>query len=693
VIRGRLMWGDYRMQLGRPGEEALACLAVASDRLGRRADLRALRSRLPLSTRGVSLQGMVELAELVGLQGRVVQCSEARLGDLRTPVLLQWGATHFVVLDGLRGRRLRLFDPVSGWKTISVTHIREAYTGVAIELSLHDVYDPPPQPRRLTALSLLRWRPELTLATLQALIFSGILQAYVLISPMYMRVVIDEVATTADDQLLGVVALGFALLAVFNGGAIALRAIAAQNLQSLMAWAMTRRVFNHVLALPLAWFRNRKLGDTLGRIQGLDQIRNTMSNSVGIVLDGVMSILTLAMLAAFAPLLAMLAAAGVVVYLALRLMAVPVIMRLNTQAVAAYADEQGKRIETLRAMQTLKLMGAERAREADWSHRFAETLRTAQANILAAAHFGAVQSTVSTLITVLAVYLGARQVLEGNMTIGLLTAAIAYQSQFTQRANSLVEQAMQWRMMEVHLDRLDEVMTEPREVMSEPLGKPVRGALELDAVTFAYGVTDNPVLAGVDLKVAPGENVVIVGRSGAGKSTLLKILCGLYPPTSGAVRLDHRTTGPAGTELRKVVGAVMQDDELLSGSILDNVSFFSETVDIARVWTCLAAAALEGEVEALPAGVDTLVGDMGTSLSGGQKQRILLARALYRNPRILILDEATSHLDVEMERKIIATLADLKITRIMAAHRPETIASADRIVQLEQGRLVEVPRA
>lgn len=685
------MWGDYRTQPAHPGEEILSCLAVASTQLGRPITLSALRGRLPLSTRGVSVKGVADLLGPVGMDGRIVQCPAANLGTLVTPALLQWGPTVFVVLERARiGGALRIYDPATGWRTASPDEVRARYTGVAIELGLRTAYVPPPERSRLKASSLLRWSPALTSSVVQALIFSIVLQAYVLISPLFMRIVIDDVATTADAQLLVVVTIGFALLAVFNGVATALRSVATQNLQALLGWDMTRRVFNHVLALPVTWFQRRKLGDTLGRIQGLDQVRNVMSSSIGVVLDGLTSALTLAMLASFAPDLALLAAAGVGLYLAIRALAVPIIMRLNARAVVAFADEQGKRIETLRAIQTIKLMGAERARETDWSHQFADTLRTAQANILAAGHFAALQTTVSALITVLAVYLGARQVLDGGMTIGLLTAAIAYQTQFSQRASSLIEQFIQWRMMDVHLDRLNEVMLEPREATPAGPSAQVRGDLELTGVAFSYGVADAPVLCDIDLTVIAGETLVIVGASGVGKSTLLKVLCGLYAPTSGLIRLDGRPLGSgAEVELRRAVGAVMQDDELLSGTILDNVAFFAEVVDVGRARESLAAAAIEEEIDALPAGIHTLVGDMGAALSGGQKQRILLARALYSDPRILVLDEATSHLDVPTEKRIIEALRSLNITRIMAAHRPETIASADRIVRLEAGRLTE----
>ena len=214
----------------------------------------------------------------------------------------------------------------------------------------------------------------------------------------------------------------------------------------------------------------------------------------------------------------------------------------------------------------------------------------------------------------------------------------------------------------------------------------INGDFELHNLSFSYSPQEMPVFRNISLKIAAGEFVAIVGPSGAGKSTLLKVLCGLYPASHGEVHLDGRSLASWGPRaIRRSLGVVMQDDELLSGSIAENVAFFDEQIDMDEVWACLSHASIEDDVAKMPLRVETLIGDMGSSLSGGQKQRLLLARALYRKPRVLILDEATSHLDMARESEINQALSKLQITRIVVAHRKETIAAADRVICLENG--------
>jgi ATP-binding cassette subfamily B protein RaxB len=207
-------------------------------------------------------------------------------------------------------------------------------------------------------------------------------------------------------------------------------------------------------------------------------------------------------------------------------------------------------------------------------------------------------------------------------------------------------------------------------------------------VTFAHSDTEAPVLRHLNLTIEPGESVAIVGPSGCGKTTLLKLILGIHAPQSGELRVGERRLSDLGlTAWRDQVGTVMQDDELLSGSVADNISFFDPAADRAWVVECARVAAVHDEIEAMPMGYHTLIGEKGGSLSGGQKQRLLLARALYKRPRILLLDEATSALDVEHERRVNQQIRQLDLTRVIVAHRPETIASASRVVVLHDGRI------
>jgi len=269
----------------------------------------------------------------------------------------------------------------------------------------------------------------------------------------------------------------------------------------------------------------------------------------------------------------------------------------------------------------------------------------------------------------------------------MLFAFMSYKRQFVDKASLLVEKALEFRVLDLHLERLGDIaLTPPEAGHDRPLAyaRPLAGRLELRNVSFRYAETEPLVLTDVSLAVEPGEFVTIAGPSGGGKTTLVKVMLGLLEPTGGEVLVDGvplPVIGPRG--YREQVGAVMQDDQLLSGSIADNICFFGQGFDAEWLVRCAQMAAVHDEIMAMPMAYNTLIGDMGSSLSGGQRQRILLARALYRRPRILFLDEGTAHLDVDAERQITETLRRLEITRVSVAHRPETIRSADRVIRIE----------
>jgi ATP-binding cassette subfamily B protein RaxB len=451
-----------------------------------------------------------------------------------------------------------------------------------------------------------------------------------------------------------------------------------------------------MLRLPLLWFQTRRLADILGRLTGVDTIRSTLTSGLTSVLDGVLSVATLVMIAIVSPPLAGLAVLGFALYVAIRLVAIPVALALNSRSTLANVAENSARMESLRTIQSIKAQGGEANRETEWSAKLAESFRVAQDNAMITLNFNALQATLNSLVGVAVVYVGARSIISGSMTVGVLTAAIAYQSQFGQRAANLFEQFISWRLLDVQLERVADIVLEDREPGLDryPAGAPpVKGALSAKNLGFQYSPQDPFIFEGLDFEIAEGEHVAIVGPSGRGKSTLLKVMTGLYAPSQGQVLLDGAPLGRWGPRaVRQSIGLVLQDDKLLAGSIAENVSFFDPAPDVDHLWDCLRLAGVDEEISAMPAGPDTLIGDLGEALSGGQKQRVLIARALYRRPRILILDEATSHLDVPRERSITETLQGLQMTRIVVAHRPQTIAAADRVLMLHRDGLHPPPQ-
>nr|WP_301003590.1 ATP-binding cassette domain-containing protein [Arsukibacterium sp.] len=250
-------------------------------------------------------------------------------------------------------------------------------------------------------------------------------------------------------------------------------------------------------------------------------------------------------------------------------------------------------------------------------------------------------------------------------------------------------------MTKLHLDRLADIaLTDKEDEGSDSDNRELTGQLQLSDIRFRYANNDPLLFNGLNLNVNAGENVAIIGPSGTGKTSLMKIMLGLMTAESGKVEVDGVDIRHFGLRnYRSQIAAVMQDDQLMSGTLAENISFFDSQMDMQQVMACAQLAGIHQDIAAMQMGYNSLVGDMGSSLSGGQKQRLLLARALYRKPKILFMDEATSHLDVQLERYVNQAIKQLNMTRIIIAHRPQTIVNAERIMQLHKGQLRDVTKA
>jgi ATP-binding cassette subfamily B protein RaxB len=334
----------------------------------------------------------------------------------------------------------------------------------------------------------------------------------------------------------------------------------------------------------------------------------------------------------------------------------------------------------------VKLFNRESERESQWLNKYSDVVtanvRLGRAKIA----FGTANDLIFGFESIITVYLAAKLALGNALTVGMIFAFMSYRQHFTEKAVQLVEKALDFRILGLHLERLSDIALTPLERgHDQPIAymRDIEGGLELRNVCFRYAESEPFVLRDINLKIAPGEFVTIMGPSGGGKTTLIKIMLGLLEPTSGEVLVDGTPLSSIGARVyREQVAAIMQEDQLLSGSIADNICFFDSGFDQERMIACAQLAGIHQEIMAMPMTYNSLVGDMGSSLSGGQKQRVLLARALYRQPRILFMDEGTAHLDLENERYVNESLRRLSITRVSVAHRPDISAGAARIIQV-----------
>lgn len=329
-----------------------------------------------------------------------------------------------------------------------------------------------------------------------------------------------------------------------------------------------------------------------------------------------------------------------------------------------------------------------------WLNRYAELIQADSAVSTLRTSFVAINDLVFGFENILSIAFGAQMVLGGRLSIGMLFAFVAYKQQFIGKASRLVEQAIEFRMLDLHLDRLSDIAhAEPEPVCARPgmYDREVEGNLEVRNLSFRYADSEPYVFENISFSIRAGDYVAITGPSGGGKTTLLKVILGLLPASSGEIMIDGRKLAVIGAQnFRACIGVVMQDDQLMSGTIADNICFFDERSDLRHMMHCASLACVHDDITAMPMGYNSLIGDMGTTLSGGQRQRVLLARALYRRPRMMFIDEGTSSLDIETERRVNESIGALPLTRLVIAHRPDTIRSATRVLQVDGAGLREV---
>lgn len=676
-------------------ECGLACLAMIAGYHGLNTDLSGLRQRFSISLRGSTLAHLLKFAGQLDFSCRPLRIELEDLPYLQTPCILHWDMTHFVVLAGADSRHIVIHDPAIGIRKMSYTEASAHFTGVAMELT------PTPAFTSRDESHPLRWRDLASgisgwkRAALQIFILAAALELFALASPLFLQLTVDKVAGAAKPGLLPLLGIGFTLLVVVQSLLSGLRSWSTLYMGTRLKLQWYSGLFSHLVRLPVSFFEKRYFGDILSRFEAAEAIQRTLTNNfVEALLDGIISVSILVVMFVYSTRLAVIACGSVLLYLFLRNMLYrPLRTRTEEQIINA-ARQQSHFLETLRGIRTIKVFGREDSRKTRWMNLLVDTTNAQVAAEKLSIFFKSGNTLIFGLQSIAVVWVGISLVLGGKFTVGMLFAFVAYQEMFKARMIMLVDRAYEFRMLSLQAQRLSDIVLARPESLEITEASPIANsaAVEVRDLSFRYSDADPWLLQTIDLRINPGECVAITGPSGAGKSTLLKLMAGLLQPQCGDVIINGHSVCASRAAILGKVGFVLQDDSLFAGSITSNIAFASEIPDQARVEECARLACIHDEIMAMAMGYETLIGDMGGALSGGQQQRLLLARALYQQPSILILDEATSHLDVPTEQRIAAMLSDLRITRIFAAHRPDTVAIADRVIALSGTGLVEVQR-
>ncbi len=673
-------------------ECGLACLAMVAGYHGHKVDIATLGARYATGSSVLTLKGLIGVADRLALSSRPLSVSLSALSKVELPAIIHWDFNHFVVLQGIRGKRYSLLDPATGERTVQREEFSEHFTGVVLELMPSPGFQRKEERTRLSLLDLCGKVPGITFNLLQVLMLSVVLQLLLLASPFYLQLAVDEALLRFDREFMLVLALGFAGLGLIQFLVQALRSYIILYFSSMLSYRVACNTFRHLMSLPLSFFERRHTGDIISRFKSTEPpIAMLSEGMVTALIDGAMTMSTLVMMFIYSPMLALIVTACCMSYLALRMIFYRPYYQAQQEVIQSLASENSVFIETLRGISSIKSLAGESQRQVLWQQRYADVVNARARSQRCNIWFESINGLISTIEHVLLVYLSIMMSMAGEFTVGMIFAFMAYKRHFTENAVGFIDKYLEYRLLDLHLSRVADITASGSEVRSVIVatapGRPVAD-LTLHDVSFRYEESPAPLLDNLDICIKNGESIVITGASGSGKTTLLKIMTGLLSPDSGQIYLGSTSIFNYGLDrYRKQIGVVMQEDTLFQGSIAENIAQFSERLDMEKVRQAARLAIIDDVVQQMPMGYESQVGDLGAALSAGQKQRLILARAIYREPSLLFIDEGTAHLDALTEEKLYQSLASLKITRISIAHRPAGTEYADRVLKLENGQL------
>jgi ATP-binding cassette subfamily B protein RaxB len=681
-------------------ECGLACIAMVAHHFGYKMTLPELRDMFPQSLKGTNLKHLVDICTDLGLGTRPLSLDINELDQLRLPAIIHWNFDHFVVLKSVRRGFMVIVDPAQGQRQVSLQEFSAKFTGVALEAWPSPDFAPKEQSVSPGIRSFWGSISGLRRSLFQIFAMATCLEALALLTPVLTQQVIDNVLSSSDTGLLNVLVIGFLLITLVQQVISITRYWAVMYFGTSLSVQWKSKVFSHLVRLPGPYFDRRHAGDIVSRFGTVDSIQTTVTTSlIAGILDGIVAISTAVLMVVYSAPLSAVPFAFMFCYAAGRFLRYSPLREATLEEQIQSAKVSSHFLETVRGNRTIKLFVRQAVRTNTWLSLLVNQINAGLRIQKIGIAFHSGNAILAAIENILVIWFGARLCMAGELTVGMLVAYIAYKNQFDAKITSLIDKYFDFRLLNVQMERLSDIVHTPIEVTHgskrDVDGKgSVIPSVELVNVHFRYSPTDPEIVSDVSVRIQAGESVAIIGPSGCGKSTLASLLVGLHEPMSGDLLIDGKSFSELGlNDVRSVIGAVLQDDSLFAGTIEENICFFDESPDREWIRECARMAAIDRDINTMPMGYQSLIGDMGSALSGGQRQRLMLARALYKRPRILLLDEATSHLDPHNEKFINQQIQDLKMTRIVIAHRESTIASADRVLEMKGGRLVQVEEA
>lgn len=676
-------------------ECGLACLAMIFGYLCLNVSLNDLRQYIKSSTKGVTLFQLKRLSEHYGLIANVLRVEIDQLSTLTLPCVIHWDMNHFMVLYEVNLSGIKVHDPSRGKRYIPYDEVARYFTGIVLELSLHR-----PQEimstKSVNILSsstnqlLLNVIKNHTNSILKLLVISCVIQFFYVSGINIIQSGLDTSCRQHTFNIIVWVLAAFLGTKLVESATMGIRSLMINAIGGLIYYEFSHLLMKRLISLPVSFFENRTIGNIYTRFGAIDKIRHIATEgAVEGMVDGLMSMSLLMLMFSLNAAMAFILTLFSIIFVVSRVYFECQNRQFQEENMHARLLEMSHFMETLRAMTPVKIFSRQKVRVSSWANKFIHSINTSTKLAWHKAGYEFVKNLIYGVELSITLSIGCLFLERSTLSLGVFYAFLAYRQQFTNMIGRLADKIQDYKLLRVNLDRLDDMTAECDENMPtthscDECLVDFRDKLVLENVTFSYSRYDNAVLNNINLMIRKGECVAITGSSGCGKTTLFKMMLGLLAPTSGTFYCDNHSVYDGHVDCySKKIAAVMQDDVLLSGSVIENISFFEKNADIAFVQKCAELAGIMDDINLLPMRFHTLIGDQGSVFSGGQKQRLLLARALYARPQILFLDEGTSHLDVVKERSVNAAIRRLGITVVMIAHREETIRMADRIIALD----------
>ncbi|MBW4641936.1 MAG: peptidase domain-containing ABC transporter [Goleter apudmare HA4340-LM2] len=674
-----------------------ACLVMVSRYWGKRFSVNRLRDIANVDRNGASLRGLSTAAESIGFSTRPVKASLDQLAKQKLPAIVHWEGKHYIVVYEITSKHVIVADPAIGQCTLSHKEFKKDWTGYVLLLEPTVLFKDVKETTTPFWQFFELMKPH-GLVMLEVLIASIFIQLFGLITPLFTQLILDRVVVQRSHLTLTAVGIGLLIFSLFRVVMTGLRQYLLDHTANKLDLVLIVGFIRHTLRLPLSFFESRYVGDIISRVQENRKIQRFLAGeALSILLDLLTVFIYVGLMLWYSWQMALLALLIIPPFALLALIATPFLQKISREIFSSVAKESSYLIEALTGVRTVKSTAVEQTVRWHWEDLLNKEVKTNFSGQIISNRLQIFSNTIQALVTTGLLWYGANLVIENQLTIGQL---VAFNMLLGNIISPFQRVTVLWNQLQeviIAIERINDVLdAEPEEDIQHQVRQSlpaIKGYIRFENVTFRYRPdSDVNILENLNFTIKPGQMVALVGRSGSGKTTISKLVLGLYPPTDGKILIDgNDITSISLRSLRQQVGVVDQDTFLFGGTIRENISLSHPGANLEEVSQAAYLAGADEFIKKLPMGYETQIGEGGGMLSGGQRQRIAIARALLGNPKLLVLDEATSHLDTESERIIQRNLNSILKgrTTLVIAHRLSTVRSADLILVLDKGVVIE----